>query len=103
MFTSQMTFSGADVASTPATSATEVSAGVRARLIAWSARVSASSTALRLPVATTTTHSSTTRALRPSHNRPEVFRLRGSGGGSPDGRRRRRTRWIGAGAGRASG
>jgi hypothetical protein len=55
-----------------------------------------------VPVITTAMQASSTIALRNSHHLPEAFRCRGRGGGSPEGRRRLRTRAIAGGAGRAT-
>ena len=54
-----------------------------------------------LSVRTTAVQLSRTAPLRASHHLPDGARWRGSGGGSPEGRRRRRTRLIAGGAGRA--
>jgi hypothetical protein len=91
------------VARTPATSATRVRPGERISLTACRIRVSATSKTVMVPVATTTAHAATTTPLSASHHRPDVFSERGSGGGSPEGRRRLRTRWIAGGAGRGTG
>src|SRR4051794_2616738 len=56
-----------------------------------------------VPVTTTTTHATTTAALSPSHHLPEVRSWRGSAGGSPDGRRRRRTRAMAGALDRTAG
>jgi hypothetical protein len=65
---------------------------------AWS--FSSTHTAVRW-LDTIPAHSSTTAAAAVSHSRPLRFRARGSGGASPDGRRRwpaRETRWGRLGA-----
>src|SRR5688572_21703916 len=79
---------------------TSVSAGERSSLTACRMRVSTTSRTSTVPVSTTTDQAPTTTTLRPSHHFPDLFRERGSGGGSPEGRRRLRTRWIRGGAGR---
>src|SRR5688572_26927799 len=77
-----------------------VSAGERNSLTACRMRVSITSKKSTVPVSTTTDQNATIATLRPSHHLPDLFRDRGSGGGSPEGRRRLRTRWIRGGAGR---
>jgi hypothetical protein len=61
--------------------------------VAWSSSITA--TAVRW-LETIPAHSSSTAAATVSHSRPLRFRVRGSGGASPDGRRRwpaRDARW----------
>src|SRR3954467_3543935 len=91
------------VARTPATCATRVSHGVRTSAIAWRMRVSATSNTVTVPVTRMTIHATRTIALSPSHHLPEALRWRGRGGGSPEGRRRLRTRAMAGGAGRVAG
>src|SRR4051794_15923506 len=101
--TSQRTYNACLVARTPATSAARVSPGVRTSARPCSTHVSSTSTKATVPVSTTTPQATTTRALRPSHHLPEALRWAGRGGGSPEGRRRLRTRWMAGGSGRSIG
>ena len=85
--------SGAGFESTPAARAAWVSQGVRipsnALRTAWSTTSAATAACCTLPISTPAT---TATPISSSQRLPEVCSCRGSGGGSPDGRRRRRTR-----------
>src|SRR3954447_4876809 len=100
--TSHSTCRATGVASTPTTSATRVSAGVRVASNACRTRVSARSNTETLPVTQTAIQASTTAPEATSHHFPDLARCRGRGGGSPEGRRRRRTRRRSGGGGRAT-
>ena len=99
--------SGAGFESTPAARATWVSQGVRIATntlrTTWSATSAATAIGRTFPTSTPATTATPTSS---SQRLPEVCSCRGSGGGSPDGRRLRRTRAaveaVGAGDGRSS-
>jgi hypothetical protein len=88
---SHSTWIAVPVVSTAAASATQVSVGERSRLIDVSTEASATSTNMAVPVAMTTSQVTPTAQLSASHHLPDALRCRGSGGGSPEGRRRRPT------------
>src|SRR3954447_23725249 len=95
-------YTATGVARAPPASAVRVSAGERTDSKACSTRLSATSNRLTLPVAHTTTQARTTAPESASHHLPEAFRCLGSGGGSPEGRRRLWTRRRAGGCGRAT-